>query len=48
MDNIMVLLKMLNIKTIEFLKLDFVDNHGNFKRIIIDYPPERFSKDKGE
>ena len=48
MDNIMVLLKMLDVKTIEFLKLDFVDNHGNLKRITIDYPPERLSKDKEE
>lgn len=48
MDNIMVLLKMLNIKTIEYLTLDFVDNYGNFKRITIDCPPEIRSKDKEE
>lgn len=38
------LLKMLNIKEINYLYLDYTDNHGNFKTIEIDHRQEQ--KDK--
>lgn len=38
------LLKMLNIKEINYLYLDYTDNYGNFKTIKIDYRQEQ--KDK--
>lgn len=34
------LIKILDIRTINYLDLKFTDNHGNFKEIKIDYPCE--------
>lgn len=34
------LIKILDIRTINYLDLKFTDNHGNFKTIKIDYPCE--------
>lgn len=44
MSDLINLLEKLDIKTINFLTLDFTDNHGNFKRITIDYPPENVNR----
>ena len=44
MSELVKLLETLDIRTINFLTLDFTDNHGNFKRITIDYPPENFNR----
>ena len=35
------LLKMLNIKEINYLYFDYTDNHGNFKTIKIDHRQEQ-------
>ena len=42
------LFKTLNIRTIEYLHLAFIDNNGNFKEIKIDYPSEKSRKDMEE
>jgi hypothetical protein len=40
------LIKILNIRKIEYLHLGFTDNSGNFKKLEIDYPNEKTSCDK--
>lgn len=35
------LFKILNIKEITFLFIDYVDNHGNFKTLKLDYRQEQ-------
>ena len=39
------LLKTLNIKEINYLYLDYTDNHGNFKIVKIDHRSESMQKD---
>ena len=34
------LLKILNIKEINYLLIDYIDNHGNYKIIRIEHPSE--------
>ncbi len=34
------LIKVLNIRKINSLHLKFIDNDGNFKEVVIDYPDE--------
>lgn len=38
------LIKILNIKEINCIFIDYIDNHGNFKQLKLDYREE--SKDK--
>ncbi len=44
MSDLIKLLEKLDIRTINALRLDFTDNHGNLKIITIDYPPETFNR----
>lgn len=41
------LLKMLDIKTINYCFIAFTDNNGNYKEIKIDYPKESTDKEEG-
>lgn len=38
MSDLINLFEILDIKTIKFLILEFKDEHGNLKKITIDYP----------
>ena len=38
------LMKMLNIKEINCIFMDYVDNHGNFKQLKLDYIEEKGDK----
>ena len=46
MSELIKLLEKLDIRTINALRLDFTDNHGNFKIITIDYPSETIYKNE--
>lgn len=39
------LLRMLNIKEINYLYLDYTDGHGNFKELKLEYRTERGQSD---
>jgi hypothetical protein len=42
------LIKILNIRQIEYLYLKYIDNNGNFKKVEINYPSERLDVEEDE